>query len=318
MMLQQAKHALGSDAVLTVVAASPGQAKTLLRVLWQHIDEFEARFSRFRIDSELSRFNTQAGSEVAVSSEFYNLLVTTRQMNLDTDGAYNPFILPALQQAGYIGSWPETKKADARLDFSSRHIHPISSLVVTKGRATIPADAALDFGGIGKGYLLDKLADIAHAKHVKGYWFSLGGDIICQGYNEAGEPWRIGIQAAEDPLTAVAYATNGDGGRMAVATSGVTKRRVSKGSGSWHHLIDPRTGLPTDSDILTATVVGPKAVRADVYASCAVLLGSSSAQKFLSQKLVSGLLQTRFTTSHSQSLRLAGKGITLVNEAGLE
>jgi thiamine biosynthesis lipoprotein len=311
MLSQQTKHALGSDAVLTVVADDSDHAKSLLQTLWQQVDEFEARFSRFRVDSELSRFNATAGSETAISSEFHDLLVAARKLSLDTDGAYNPFILPALQQAGYIGSWPSPQQADSRLDFSSRRIFPISSLNISDGKATIPADAALDFGGIGKGYLLDQLADIAYDKHVKGYWFSLGGDIICEGYNEAGEPWRIGIQAAIDPSTAIANTTNIDGGLMAVATSGITKRHGSQDGRSWHHLIDPRTGLPTDSDILTATVVSLKAVHADVYASCTVLLGSSSAQKFLQQKHVTGLLQTRFTTGHSQSFHLVGNGITL-------
>ncbi|HET7320501.1 MAG TPA: FAD:protein FMN transferase [Candidatus Saccharimonadales bacterium] len=313
--MQQTKHALGSDAVLTVVATSGDQAKTLLQALWQQVERFEASFSRFRIDSELSRFNAQAGSETVISNEFYDLLVASRKLSLDTKGAYNPFILPALQQAGYIGSWPEPQKANSKLDFSNRRIYPISSLTLTKGRARIPADAALDFGGIGKGYLLDQLADYAVTKHVKGYWFSLGGDIVCQGYNEAGEPWHIGIQAAVGPAEATAYAANIHGGRLAVATSGVTKRHGTKSGHSWHHLIDPRTGLPTSSDILTATVVGPRAVYADVYASCAVLLGSTEAQKFLRHKGVSALLQNRFTTSHSQSLQLVGKGITLESGA---
>lgn len=315
MLAQQTKYALGSDAVLTVVTANAAQANKLLSTLWQQIDEFESRFSRFRVDSELSRFNANAGNKTTISNEFYELLVSAKSLSLDTQGLYNPFILPVLQQAGYLGSWPNPQKVDSKLDFSRRRVFPISSLDIGNGKATVPADSALDLGGIGKGYLLDQLADIAYAEQVKGYWFSLGGDIICEGRNETGEAWRIGIQAANEPLIAIAHAENSEGKRLAVATSGTTKRHGSKNSQAWHHLIDPRTGLPTDSDILTSTVISSKAVNADVYASCATILGSGSAQKFLSQRHVSGLLQTRFTTSHSKNLHMVGKGITLVSGA---
>lgn len=311
MLQQQTKHALGASAVLTIISRSSADGRRLLAELWTEIENFEARFSRFRVESEVSQLNSAAGQTLSVSAEFRELLTTAIALSKETGGLYNPLILPALQQAGYIGSWPRTDSFDRRLDYSNRRLHPVTDLRIHDEAVRLPADAALDFGGIGKGYLLDKLADQAERQGCGSYWFSLGGDIICRGHDETGQPWQLGIATAEQPELAVAHVRNQHGRRLALATSGVTKRSGSAAGRNWHHLIDPRSGLPAETDILTASVVAPRAVTADVFASCLLLLGSQAAVKFLEERQLAGLLQTTYSTPHSRNLRLIGKAIEL-------
>jgi thiamine biosynthesis lipoprotein len=128
---------------------------------------------------------------------------------------------------------------------------------------------------------------------VAGYWLSLGGDILCNGSDAGGNLWKIGIAKADHPDEAAAYITS-DGDRYAIATSGITKRKGA----DWHHIIDPRSGRPATTDILTATVTGESATAADVYAKCLVILGARQAVKFIKDhSLASALLQIRHNNS---------------------
>lgn len=287
--LQQTRHALGSEVLLTLVGTERKSLAELFDMLWGEIRIFESTFSRFQEDSELSYVNSRAGLPVRASQEFIQLTECSKDMALRTGGLYNPLILPALQRAGYKGSWPSPGTFDPDLDYSHRKIAEAEMIQLTTETVQLPPDAALDFGGIGKGYLLDQLANLLAAQGCENFWLSLGGDLIVQGYDSDGGAWKVGISAAEGNGE-VARVQNEKGKRLAVATSGITKRQ---GEG-WHHLIDPRTGKPSTTDVLTATVCTEKAVEADVYAKCLVLVGSGQAETFMAQHgFTKAVLQTR-------------------------
>jgi FAD:protein FMN transferase len=139
----------------------------------------------------------------------------------------------------------------------------------------------LDFGGIGKGYLLDNLSKMISSRHVAGYWLSLGGDIICSGHDVDGQPWRVGVQNATESTENIQYIENRHGDMLAIATSGTTKRKGIRNGTKWHHIIDPRSGLPAETDILTVTATAKSAVIGDVYAKVAVIAGSKEAVRIL-------------------------------------
>lgn len=294
---QKLGQALGSEVALTIIVKRESEAGPLFQALWSSITAFEKRFSRFLPDSELSQFNSQAGNEVKVSPAFHKLLESTRDYSLSTDGLYNPFILPSLQRAGYIGSWPNPGDYNQMLNYSIRQVVGIEKLIINKSSATIPANSAIDFGGIGKGYLLDQLAAYLEKSDVKNYWLSLGGDIISSGFDHEGQPWKIGVADADNDEVAIETIVSHDGERMALATSGTT---VRKGIG-WHHIIDPRTGQSADTDILTVTVKAMSGVEADIYAKCLIILGSERAKEFAEHRNISSIVQT-LTHSGLQAL----------------
>jgi thiamine biosynthesis lipoprotein len=279
--LQQTRHALGSTAYLTVVLDDHVHSETIFDTLWQQIDTFEQRFSRFLPDSELSECNRTAGIQHSISPEFRDLLVTTQVMAERSDGLYSPFILPALQRAGYKGSWPQPHIRDEALNYEDRvAVVDWHEMTIGDTWVRIPKNTALDFGGIGKGYLLDQLDETLRTLDVIGYWLSLGGDILCSGHDLAGEFWKIGIQHARQETDTVASVTN-HGQKLAVATSGTTKRQGVSDNGTWHHIIDPRTGQPAKTNVLTATVSADTATSTDVAAKCLVIAGSGSAEATL-------------------------------------
>jgi thiamine biosynthesis lipoprotein len=287
---QQHFKALGSDVLLTLVTSEPTLfANELFGRLRESITSFEGRFSRFLPGSELTQFNNLAGERVTTSHQFHKLLSTAKSLSLQTDGLYNPFVLPALQKAGYLASWGDQVVTPAT-SFADRKVADIHKLILGDTWAQIPSSAALDFGGIGKGYLLDELAKQLTSKQLHGYFLSLGGDIITSGYDLDHKPWEVGVLSALDPTKTVACIPNRTGGMLAIATSGVTKRKGTKDGKSWHHIIDPRTGESAITNILTVTVTARDAVLADVYAKCIVIDGSARAAKYRNEGHINSFL----------------------------
>jgi thiamine biosynthesis lipoprotein len=240
----------------------------------------------------LSKLNRLSGTKVSISAQFQTLLETCNNMSQLTDGLFSPFILPSLQQAGYIGSWPDPKSFKKDLNYQDRkQVVAADLLQLGEGWAKIPDDTALDMGGIGKGYLLDQLAEQLHKSDINNFWLSLGGDIIFSGHDLEEQAWSVGIQAAEDKNQIVKTITNSHKKTLAIATSGTTKRKGSHNNKSWHHIIDPRNGMPADTDIATGTVIAKTATRADVVAKSLVILGSEAAIDFCKRHKLKACLQ---------------------------
>jgi thiamine biosynthesis lipoprotein len=277
---QEQLYILGSDCLITLVAASKTQADPIFTDIWQHIHDYDDRFSRFKSGSELSRLNRSAGQPTEVSPQMYRNIERAVELAIKTDGLFNPLVLPAVQSAGYAGSWPEVAKVEPGLDMRGRSLAKATDIVLADDHITLPANSALDSGGFGKGMLLDELTELI-GDQVLGYCCSLGGDIVCAGYDLDNQLWSIGIEDVARHGQQVRSIFNKGGSRLAVATSGTTMRRGVSGGRAWHHIIDPRTGEPAKTDLLAATVATSSAVEADVYAKCVVILGSRQAPEFL-------------------------------------
>lgn len=295
--------ALGSKTGISLVSnASPTKIEKLYSKLWKEIFIFERRFSRFLPDSELSMFNKHAGIKQFISQEFHDLLTAAFTIAHETNGLYNPFILPAVQKAGYTNSRVLGHEQDSVDDHSHKTVTNIHNLELGKNWARIPYGTAIDLGGCGKGYLADqlssKLPDI-----ITGYWFSFGGDIAIGGLDDRQLPWSVTVENAMQPSTNIGTLTiNHTSG---IATSGTTVLNGEKSGKTWHHLIDPRTNQPAKTDILLATVKDSSSLRADVLASCAVILGSKQGVQFLKQKKVnSAIIQFKTSTGQTDIIHL--------------
>jgi thiamine biosynthesis lipoprotein len=301
---------------LTLVSdTSASQVEARFRSLWLHIFRFEQQFSRFLSDSELSRFNRGAGLRQVISPEFREHLLASQRMSKLTDGLYNPFVLPALQRAGYLHSMVARYRDDPVDNYEHRQLTTHHKLLVGDDWAQIPPNTALDLGGSGKGYLGDKLANLARGwRDVSGFWFSLGGDIVAGGFNQVGRPWVVGVEAIDGGLAGQVSAAGSE--PFAVATSSTAYRAGRKQGKRWHHIIDPRTQQPAVSDLVSASVTAPSALLSDVLASCLIILGSQTAQTFAKISGARGcLLQTKVSCTASGAIEQLQELSTLTREA---
>ena len=146
----------------------------------------------------------------------------------------------------------------------------------------------LDLGGVAKGYIADDLTDLFIAHGVGRFVINLGGNVVVRGCRPAdasarppvaaGSPWRIGIINPLDPAHNRAIVDMVDG---SVVTSGIHERRFTKGGVTYHHILDPATGMPAKTDLTSATIIAPRSMDCDGYSTTALMLGARDAIDFV-------------------------------------
>ena len=253
--------ALGSTCELLSV----GSGQAALERCEQWIREAETRFTRFLPDSELAGLNSSDGRYVPVSPEMFAMLQAALWAFEESDGLVNAAVLPALAAAGYDRPFRQGLTEPSVLH--PTQLLPLPEVLIldlaTRSAALAPG-AALDLGGIVKGALADMLIDELGDDAV----CNLGGDLRVRGAGPEGDGWHIRL--CDRSVVAL---PNG-----AVCTSGTTGRRWGH---SMHHLIDPRTGMPAKTDVAEVSVVTDSALRGEVYAKSAILLGAAAGTAFL-------------------------------------
>lgn len=249
-------EALGGACEIYAVGIAP--ARLAEGEAW--VREMHERLTRFSPGSELSRFNASAGSWVDVTPLLEALLRESLRAHNLSGGLVNAAVLPALLAAGYTRDFSE---GPTRVTASVVPPALPEVLEVRTGSARLRSGASIDLGGVAKGWLADRLAADVGPNCV----VNLCGDLFARGGGETGDGWPVGIGGKTVLLL-----------DMGVATSGTQKR-------SWgpdlHHLIDPRTGLPSRSDLSEASVIARTGADAEIYAKTALLLGSHKADDFL-------------------------------------
>jgi FAD:protein FMN transferase len=258
-----ARHfdALGSTCELLTVGG--GQAALERCESW--VRGAEARFTRFLPDSELAGLNASDGRYVPVSPEMFAMLHAALWAFEESGGLVNAAVLTALAAAGYDRPFRQGLTEPSSL--RGTELPPLPEVLIldqaTRSAALAPG-AAIDLGGIAKGAMADILIDQLGDDAV----CNLGGDLRVRGNGPEGDGWHIGL--CDQTVVALS-----DG---AACTSGITKRRWGH---SMHHLIDPRTGMPARTDLGEVSVVTDRALRGEVYAKSAVLLGAVAGIAFL-------------------------------------
>ena len=284
-------RAMGCDIAAFIDAETPA-AEQALRRLPGWFEEWEQVFSRFRPDSELNRLNAAAGTVQAVSPTLWQGLGAALQAAHRTEGLVIPTVLTALEQAGYResfeklragvlpsppaspqGKTPPARWQDIQLDES---MHTVC----------LPAGCRLDLGGSAKGWAA---AEAARRLQAAGpALVNAGGDIAVNAPRIGGQPWQVDISDPHNPDQALAALNLSVGG---LATSGIDYRRWQV-DGQWrHHIIDPRSGAPAATDLLSVSVAAPDVLQAEAAAKAVLILGSQQGLDWLeAQPALAGLL----------------------------
>ncbi len=247
--------------------------------------EWEQCLSRFRADSELNRLNHSDGRAITVSPLLWDVLCQALSAAQQSAGLVTPTLLNALEAAGYTASFDKLRleanpgrhrQLSVVAGCAASHDWRAIECDPEHGTVRMPAGMRLDLGGTAKGWAahqtMQRLA--AHGPVL----VDAGGDIAVSGPQRDGSPWPIGISDPVDPERRPELLLLGGGG---VATSGRDYRRWQQ-YGTWqHHLIDPRTGQPAATDLLSTTVVAPSVCAAEMAAKVTLLLGSNAACDWL-------------------------------------
>ncbi len=253
-------------------------------------EAWEQALSRFRSDSELCELNCRPGIPVEVSHVLWDVFMAACEAEAETRGLVNPLIADALVSAGYDQTFDQLQSAGV-LSAPALTVFPVPALGDVASdplqrTLKLPHGARLDFGGVAKGWAAQQaLLSMAACGPAL---FSAGGDLVVSGPRTRGEPWQIGV---DDPFHPGEFMENIYLARGGVATSGKDYRHWMRGGMLQHHIIDPRSGLPAETDVLTATVVAPDAMLAEAFAKAILISGSEAGLSWLDgDERLAGLL----------------------------
>jgi thiamine biosynthesis lipoprotein len=256
-------QAMGTTIELLLDADDGEQAQSAFRAVEEEFERLEAMLSRFRPDSELSRLNRDG--RILAPPDLERVVGLALEARERTAGRFDPTVYDALARAGYDRSFEQVEPdAAADAEDDGRQVARCGGRVTidpTTGLIEIESGFHIDLGGIGKGYAVDRAIEILAV--VGPCLVNAGGDLAVRG----DRPWPIGVE--DGPTLEL---TSG-----AIATSGRDRRHWRRGDEERHHLIDPATGRPAQTDLLRVTVVASTATEADVLAKTLFLGGEQEA-----------------------------------------
>lgn len=311
-VIARAQRMMGCD-VSAQIAVEPGraaQAEAALDACFAWFMEVDQRLSRFKPESELCALNRAAGEWFDASETLYTATFVAIQAASASAGLFNPTLLRQLEALGYDrdfallshASGAGSQEAAETLAGAHASAEPLDAwrgvLFDSAGqRIFLPEGAALDLGGIAKGWAADVALE-RYCHSFPGALINVGGDLRLHGGPRAGQPWTIGVR---DPRDEVAPPDTGEGepvtqwnratlalSRGAVATSGAVRRWWRKDGARHHHLLDARTGEPlplwvsADDDrgaatreplIATVTALAPTGAQAERATKVALARG---------------------------------------------
>ncbi|MBR1692620.1 MAG: FAD:protein FMN transferase [Lachnospiraceae bacterium] len=236
--------------------------------------EYEGLFSRTIEGSDISRINHAAPAFVTVSEDTATLLQSALDYCEWSDGLIDITIAPVKDLWGFsdldTAKIPDETALQSALDHVDYHCVEIDG---RKVRLTDP-DAAIDLGFIAKGYIADRLKEYLMSEGVTSGIINLGGNVLTIGTKQ-GNAFRVGIQRpfadTGVPITSVACRD------ASVVTSGVYERYFTQGGTDYHHILNPSTGYPASSDLLSATILSQDSTTGDALSTTCLLLGLDKA-----------------------------------------
>lgn len=301
-------RAMNTEVELLIYTAETEKAEQACRQVETIFAATEAILSRFRYGSELSKLNREGYLEKATNLLYENVAAAQQMAEL-TGGIFNPTILDALEAAGYNRSFEliaKTTLTPQLLTTGPRIIGGYSwqqiELDPTRRSIKLPPATRLDLGGIAKGATVDQATRFLHQQNFQNFMLSAGGDMWLSGNPpQAIQGWTVAVQnplevGNQEMLTTLVVKDK------AVATSATTGRHWWLNNKPRHHLIDPRTGEPTNNGIASVTAVATSVQLADVMAKTALILGPQEAA--LQLKQVTGLRSLFFVTSEGEKITL--------------
>jgi thiamine biosynthesis lipoprotein len=259
-------EAMASDCEVRVAARDQDHANALAQGAIDEVRRIEAKYSRYREDTIVSRINRQAGGDaVPLDAETEALLSYARTL-YDSSGGLFDITSGVLRQAWDFrsGRVPDVQALTPLLALIGWHKAHFADHALRLPKAGME----LDFGGFGKEYAADRAAGVLHAQGVRHGYVNLGGDLYVIGPQADGSPWMIGIQ---DPRKADGLAASIPVASGGLATSGDYERYFEADGRRYCHILDPRNGMPV-CYWRSVSVLAPAAIAAGSYATIAMLM----------------------------------------------
>ena len=271
---------MGTLCHITLSSSLPDSVlKALRREIDAELQQVNQRMSTWQSDTEISQFNKfQSLDPFPVSPEFAGVVRHALEISAETDGAFDPTVKPLVDHWGF---GPE---ADTGLLAEIMKTVGWEKVVLAGNSLSKKEEnLQLDLSAIAKGYGVDAVADVIRSFDLKNFLVEIGGEIVASGLNPDQKPWRVGV---ESPQVSAAY-SSGIFRTLelldeAMATSGDYRNFRTREDGTrFSHIIDPRTGQPSETDIASVSVLAGSCMEADAAATALFVMGSKKGMEWL-------------------------------------
>lgn len=269
---KESSELFAMDTVMNLTAYG-NNAKQAIDAASDEISRLDGIFSISSNIGDIKAVNdTGSGS---VSDDTAALINRALEISKDTDGLFDCTIAPVMEAWGFttknyrIPEAAELETLLASVDYTQINLNG-STL-------SLPENMQIDLGAIAKGFTSNRIMEIFSENNVSSGIISLGGNIQALGSKPDGSPWRIAIQDPEntDDTFAILSIEN-----KAVITSGGYQRYFEKDGKKYHHIIDPRTGYPADSGLISVTIVSSDGTLADALSTALFIMGKEQASDY--------------------------------------
>lgn len=256
----------------TVVTVNADCSEKIINSAFLKISDFEELLSATKENSDVSRLNiaSPSGEFIAVSEDTLKIIDRCAHFSEISGGKFDITVRPLTKLWDFKN---KTVPSNREISEALRRVG-YGSIEEKNGKISLHG-AEIDLGAAAKGYIADKTAEFLKARGAKSAVINLGGNIVC-----FGKEMRIAIKKPFSESEYSGYLNISD---RSVVTSGIYERYFEKSGELYHHIIDPKTGRPADTDISGATVISPSSLDADILSTCCVLLGSGDAMKLIEE-----------------------------------
>lgn len=239
------------------------------------IKDIETKYS-WQKDGMMRQVNT--GKPTEVDDTFLKLYDVGNEYCQKTNGSYNPLSgeLTKLWSIGDKNYFPTEEEINAV-------IKPLdcNRLAIDGKQVTIPPNTMLDFGSLNKGYASQKVSEYLKSQNIKSAIINMGGNVQLVGKKYDETDYIVGIRNPElnnldgDSILTVPVSDS------AVVTSGLYERYFEKDGKIYHHILDAKTGYPTDNSLVSVTIITPDGLNADLLSTNCFILGLEEATKLI-------------------------------------
>ncbi len=262
------------DTVVTVTAYAPQETvDATLRIC----ADYEKILSKTAAGSDIDRLNRANGEPVEVQPETAALLALAVEIGTASGGAFDVSIAPASALWDFKAEVPQIPDENALLAACGRIDY--RSIVIDGNTVTLKNGAEIDLGGIAKGYIADCVADYLRSQGVTSACINMGGNVVLIGTKPDGTPWTVGVRDPNGtPEQSEEVLALSD---AAVVTSGTYERGFDLGGVRYHHILDPKTGMPVQNGLASVTIIGTRSALCDALSTACFVLGEEKSRPVL-------------------------------------
>lgn len=269
--------AIGTYYNITYIGTPNAQLKTGIDSIFKEITYLFSVFDTTSIISQVNR-----NESPALPPEFITLFQKAKIINGLTEGAFEPTIYPLINLWGFGNDQPSQLPTTIQID-SVKEWVGMDKLYIENGQIhKKDPRVQLDFNAIAKGYAADQIAAYLSSQGYQNFVVEVGGEVICRGDKGRRQPWRVGIQVPTDTKNGTIESDyTFPLANKSIATSGNYRNYIEENQQRYSHIINPQTGQPEKSNLLSVSVIANDCTTADALATALMVLGIEKSQEIL-------------------------------------